>query len=522
MRTSTFAAAASLAAVALAAAPSLAEPFSFNPPGMLTPGSGEGRYDEHVYAPGMLFPLEEGPAFLNSQVWGNGGSQGPGGGQCDPENRQYPWWDNYCETRTWDMPLCPAGTGHQGQDIRAGDCQKEVHWVVAAEDGTITNVGTYSVYLTTEDGTRFDYLHMGNVQVALGDEIKRGQHLGMVSNEFGGTPTTIHLHFNIKQDVDGVGFVFVPPYLSLVASYQVHLNTPPSGVVSQATCERVRGASLDPDTPAAPNDVRLSVGGPSDDPNALGFDVPADRATSLLCDGGAASCDRGFDTMLPISLLDGKTRDLHVYALDTTLDGVEVELEQSPATVTCDLFSTEGLARRALPGDAGAWGFDLFFDELPIAPDEAAALTKSIPLPDKPVLVTSEDGASHWIDDDEGLRPIDEPAMWMFRLDPAQAEVWTAAEVSARPEGAPWPSRPAIIHGDDGALYLLDHAPPGETPLDADPEPEPEAATAACGCRAAGGPAEAAGALSAAAMGLVVGLRRRRRHRGAKNGAHLG
>lgn len=40
-----------------------------------------------------------------------------------------------------------AGEGHQGQDIRAATCEKGVHWVVAATDGTITNVGSYSVYL---------------------------------------------------------------------------------------------------------------------------------------------------------------------------------------------------------------------------------------------------------------------------------------------------------------------------------------------------------------------------------------
>ena len=29
----------------------------------------------------MRFPMEEGPAFANSQVWGHGGGSGPGGGQ---------------------------------------------------------------------------------------------------------------------------------------------------------------------------------------------------------------------------------------------------------------------------------------------------------------------------------------------------------------------------------------------------------------------------------------------------------
>lgn len=205
-----------------------AETFAFEPPGALAPTSGTGREDDRVYAPAMRFPMESGPAYANSQVWGHGGNSGPkGSSQCDVENFSYPWRDNYCESRSWDMPLCPSGTGHQGQDIRAATCEKDVHWVVAAADGSITNVGSYSVYLTADDGTRFDYLHMSEVAVQEGDDVKRGQRLGKVSNQFGGTPTTVHLHFNIKQNVAGVGFVFVPTYMSLVESYKDLLNPAP-------------------------------------------------------------------------------------------------------------------------------------------------------------------------------------------------------------------------------------------------------------------------------------------------------
>lgn len=200
-----------------------AAPFTYDPAGTLVPStSGKGRVDAKVYEPTMLYPVEQGESFANSQVYGRGGGSGPGGSQCDKENFSYPWHDNYCESRSWDMPLCPSGTGHQGQDIRASTCTKNVHNVVAAEDGTITNVGSYSVYLTTAAGTRFDYLHMGSVAVKVGQAIKRGTMLGKVSNEFGGTPTTVHLHFNIRQNVASLGNVYVPPYTSLVESYKRH------------------------------------------------------------------------------------------------------------------------------------------------------------------------------------------------------------------------------------------------------------------------------------------------------------
>lgn len=268
----------------LVASSALAAPaFSYDPPGELVDGSGEGRVDTKVYAPEMRFPMESGPAYANSQVWGRGGSQGGGGSQCDAVNFSYPWHDNYCESRTWDMPLCPSGEGHQGQDIRAADCKKDVHWVVAAADGTITNIGNYSVYLTTADGTRFDYLHMSNVAVSEGEKIKRGQHLGKVSNAFNGTPTTVHLHFNIRQNVKGIGSVYVPTYMSLVQSYEYLLGIRTNEVDAGAT---------PPPPPAVPaptsNEAPLPAAEPDDVPPsedsgcALGSSAPTDASLGIV------------------------------------------------------------------------------------------------------------------------------------------------------------------------------------------------------------------------------------------------
>jgi murein DD-endopeptidase MepM/ murein hydrolase activator NlpD len=204
--------------------------FAYDPPGKLESGSGSGRADPTLYA-ALRFPIEAGPAYANSQVYNPGGSESPGGSdQCDASNYTYPWRDNYCEKRSWSMPLCPSGTGHQGQDIRPATCKKDVHWVVAVTDGTITNVGSYSVYLTAADGTRFDYLHMGSVQVKFGAVVKRGQRIGRVSNAFGSSSTTVHLHFNIRQNVQGLGEVYVPPYASLVRAYQDLLGLTPQAI----------------------------------------------------------------------------------------------------------------------------------------------------------------------------------------------------------------------------------------------------------------------------------------------------
>ena len=56
------------------------ENFSYNPPGHLIPGSGTGRDDDTVYAPGIRFPIENKPAYANSQVWNPGGKHGPPNG----------------------------------------------------------------------------------------------------------------------------------------------------------------------------------------------------------------------------------------------------------------------------------------------------------------------------------------------------------------------------------------------------------------------------------------------------------
>ncbi|MBL9098158.1 MAG: M23 family metallopeptidase [Alphaproteobacteria bacterium] len=181
----------------------------------------------------MRYPLEAAPSYPNSQVYMNGGGEGPGGGQCDKVNYSYPWRDNFCEKRSWDTPICPSAKGHQGQDIRPATCKKGLHWAVAAEAGQITNIGSYTVTLTADSGIRYRYLHlkMDELAVNIGDKLARGQRIGLVSNDFGGAATTIHLHFEIKTTLalpDGTSQIhFAPPYASLVDSYKRLLKGTP-------------------------------------------------------------------------------------------------------------------------------------------------------------------------------------------------------------------------------------------------------------------------------------------------------
>ena len=206
--------------------------FGHFPAGDLIPKSGSGYLDRTVWSPSLCFPFAE-DAFANSQVYGAGGGMGPKDhpSQCDPMNYTLPWRDNFCESRGYASPLCASGKGHQGQDIRPATCKKDVHWVVAAEDGIITDIGTYTVTLTGSAAPHrvYRYLHMRMNQLAVkeGAAVKAGANLGKASNDFGGTPTTIHMHFEIRSGVSGTStdgkpvvlHTFLPPYQSLVAAY---------------------------------------------------------------------------------------------------------------------------------------------------------------------------------------------------------------------------------------------------------------------------------------------------------------
>jgi hypothetical protein len=201
----------------------LAFGFTYEPAGDLIPGSGTGQPNSPLQIVDMRFPIEVAPAYPNSQVYRPGGLHGGGGGQCDASNYSYPWQDNFCETRDYDVDLCPSGKGHQGQDIRPSTCADDTHWAVATESGTITFIGSHSVWLLGASGIRHRFLHMtmSALAVSVGQNVSPGQRLGRVSNTTGGTySTTIHLHYDMYKYVAGVGSTYVSPYSTLVDSYE--------------------------------------------------------------------------------------------------------------------------------------------------------------------------------------------------------------------------------------------------------------------------------------------------------------
>ena len=213
--------------------------FSYHRPGRLLPDTGfrgyGGRADNTVYAQ-IRFPLAEAPAFTNSQMFQKR-NRAPAVGQDTPPNYSYPWRDNFCERRGFPVGQCPAGHGHQGQDIRTPPCPpgsggercSAERRLVAVRDGAILRQPKQeAVYLfvnTAGEHLRFRYLHMlprkmDEDNLLSGRRVHEGEAIAQIGNfskKEGGT--SYHLHFDIQVPTRD-GWVFVNPYMTLVAAYE--------------------------------------------------------------------------------------------------------------------------------------------------------------------------------------------------------------------------------------------------------------------------------------------------------------
>lgn len=203
--------------------------FTYLPERDLLPYSGSYFSQDFIDIPTLRFPLENAPAYLNSQVYNPGGFYNSkslypyGANAFSAPNFDYPWRDNYCEKRDYPTRYCASGVGHQGQDIRTATYADDAYWVVATEGGKITDINYFSSEVILDANSpairQYYYRHMKSIQVVVGQTVVAGQRLGKVSNVFGGTPTTFHLHLEMKMTAGGV-FDFVPPYTFLVHAYE--------------------------------------------------------------------------------------------------------------------------------------------------------------------------------------------------------------------------------------------------------------------------------------------------------------
>jgi len=217
----------------------LSPSFTYHGPGRLlsdTSYNGQrGRPDHTVYSQ-IRFPLAEAPAYANSERYRRRNRARAPEPNIATE-LSYPWRDNFCERRGFLVGQCPAGNGHQGQDIRPMQCKPapgenrcDRHDdVVAVRDGVIRRwpkqEAAYLFVNTANEHIRFRYLHMNprkmdTDNLLSGRRVREGEVIGQVSNfnkkENG---TSYHLHFDIQVPTKD-GWVFVNPYMTLVAAYE--------------------------------------------------------------------------------------------------------------------------------------------------------------------------------------------------------------------------------------------------------------------------------------------------------------
>lgn len=208
--------------------------FSYRPSGDIIPNSGYrkqgGRSDATAYAQ-IRFPLEKAPAFVHSQSHTKRDK--------DDGPTAYPWRDNFCESRSFEVWQCGGGFGHQGEDIRAADCPSpgdgrepcdpKQRGVVAVRDSVVIRASkdqaaTLEVNSRTEH-IRFRYMHM-NPQALNADGVfngrivTEGEKIGVISNYLDHPAgTSMHLHFDV-QVFTRDGWVWVSPYVTLVSAYE--------------------------------------------------------------------------------------------------------------------------------------------------------------------------------------------------------------------------------------------------------------------------------------------------------------
>ena len=234
--------------------------FTYRPSGDIVANSGArkqgGHADLTAYSQ-IRFPLEKTPAFAHSQSFGKGKS--------DERTEEYPWRDNFCEARSFEVGQCASGFGHQGQDLRAAacppnndggqNCDPKQQAIVAARDGIVIRAAkqqaaTLQINTRTEH-IRFRYMHMNPSAMDAdgllnGRRVAEGEKIGVVSNYLDRPAgTSRHLHFDV-QVFTRDGWLWVNPYTTLISAYERLIRgrgreigpEPPAAARSRTRCRR--------------------------------------------------------------------------------------------------------------------------------------------------------------------------------------------------------------------------------------------------------------------------------------------
>jgi hypothetical protein len=216
--------------------------FGYFAPGQVQSGTSfrgqGGRADYTVYSQ-IRFPLADAPVFAGTELFRRGARLRITDATdfLAVQAASVPWRDNFCERRGFSVSQCPAGIGHQGQDIRPLICHPAPNSdrcdppgdVLAVRSGVILRSprqeAAYLFVNAANEHIRFRYLHMSPRKMDA-DNLLSGRHVdeGEVIGEVGNysmkeAGTSYHLHFDIQVPTRD-GWVFVNPYMTLVAAYE--------------------------------------------------------------------------------------------------------------------------------------------------------------------------------------------------------------------------------------------------------------------------------------------------------------
>ncbi|MEA2979566.1 MAG: hypothetical protein QOF09_1389 [Alphaproteobacteria bacterium] len=262
--------------------------FGYFGPGQLLSGTGfrgqGGRQDYTVYSQ-IRFPLADAPVYAGTQLFQRR-ERTSAADADDVAASSAPWRDNFCERRGFPVGQCPAGIGHQGQDIRPGPCKPPPGMerctrhgdIVAVRDGVILRSprqeAAYLFVNSANEHIRFRYLHMNPRKMDAdnllsGRRVHEGEIIGEVSNfSMKEAGTSYHVHFDVQVPTK-VGWVFVNPYMTLVAAYErligergTELSDPSVVATADPTSTGVATATtrIEPDKPKRVNATKQSRG----------------------------------------------------------------------------------------------------------------------------------------------------------------------------------------------------------------------------------------------------------------------
>ena len=227
--------------------------------------------------------------------------------------------------------------------------------------------------------------------------------------------------------------------------------TPPEGWLDEAGCEGLSGWAADKGSLGEVLEVELAFDPSADTPDRLVY-ADANLHRDDLCDA-LGSCAHGFELPMPARYYDGATHRVEATVLDQ--DGLPILLQGAPAEFSCAPPAfTDGLRRPLPAGSSTMWGFDPSLDVLPS--DPGAGLDEGLDWPEQPLLVQAEGDAQVWLVDRGTRRPMSPELALAWGLDLGAAMPWPVESIDDLPQAPPLPSRPWLVQGEGGGLFVLD------------------------------------------------------------------